>query len=60
MTFMLLSQQLEGQVAALDEELKSATAQHEMLVTRHEREIQESDNLVTMLRSDADRLASER
>ena len=53
-------QQLEEQVAALDAELKSTTVQHEMLVTRHERENQEGDNLVTMLRSDVDRLAGER
>ena len=47
-------------MAALKAELKHTTAQNEMLVTRHEREIQEGDNLVTMLRSDVDRIASER
>ncbi|MEE6490797.1 hypothetical protein FKM82_016005 [Ascaphus truei] len=49
---LIRSPQLQDRVSALAEEMEASNSQLEMLVQRRERENQEGENLVAMLRSD--------
>ena len=59
-TFVLRCLQLQEGRASLERELKQTTEHYNVIMTRREREHQEGDNLISMLRSDVERLATER
>lgn len=52
--------QLQEENEIIQRDVARTQERYDMLMARHEREHQEDQNLVTMLRSDVDRLADER
>ena len=51
---------MEAEQARLQTDLQRQSDNYNLILTRRDREHQEEDNLGTMLRSDVERLASER
>ena len=58
--FLHLSFQMEAEQVRLQNDLQRQSDNYNLILTRRNREHQEEDNLVTMLRSDVERLATER
>ena len=51
---------MEAEQVRLQNDLQRQSDNYNLILTRRDREHQEEDNLVTMLRSDVERLAVER
>ena len=58
--FPHLTFQMEAEQVRLQNDLQRQSDNYNLILTRRDREHQEEDNLVTMLRSDVERLAVER
>ena len=58
--FLHLTFQMEAEQVRLQNDLQRQSDNYNLILTRRDREHQEEDNLVTMLRSDVERLAAER
>lgn len=58
--FPHLTFQMEAEQVRLQNDLQRQSDNYNLILTRRDREHQEEDNLVTMLRSDVERLAAER
>lgn len=52
--------QVQEENAIIQRDVERTQERYDMLMARHEREHQEDQNLVTMLKSDVERLAEER